>query len=187
MTNYLYGYILHADYQPAIKLIQKRDTPFSSRVNTVTEYRLTVYRLIARQVALKREGALPLLQESLFYNEFAADRLRGGGPLLPPELASQSRVVLSSSTGTSTSVHCDSDTSEDQERIGCIASLSVGQWNNRPVYSMVEDADGREMLAVGFIHEGASPLDKEIRSTASVKCACRHIKLLLSLGMQCSY
>ena len=173
VTNYLYRYILHADYQRTSNQTNP-ETGYPFFFEGEYSYRIPVDTLpIDRkaEAALKgeREGALPLLQESLFHNEFAADRLRGGGPLLPPELASQSRVVLSSSTGTSTSVHCDSDTSEDQERIGCIASLSVGQWNNRPVYSMVEDDDGREMLAVGFIHEGTSPLDKEIPETVGVE------------------
>jgi len=242
VTNYLYRYILHADYQRTSNQT-KPETGYPFFFEGEYSYRRPVDTLsIDRQA----EDALKNEREGIFRNEFAADRIRGGGPLLPPELASQSRVVLSASTGMSTSVHCDSDTSEDQDRNGCIASLSVGQWKNQPVYSMVEDDDdGREMLAVGFIHDGTSHLDKEIPETVAVEVhylqklgyisppqiypldpeetflieasapdeavavlqkrlfvhnreyvqcytasangACRHIKLLLSLGMQYSY
>ena len=174
VTKYFYEFILHVDYQrTSNQTMPETGNPFFFEGEYC--YRIPVDALpIDRkaEVALKhqRESVLPVLRQSWFHSEFPADRIRGGGPLLPPELVSQSRVVLSSSPGMSTSVHCDSDESEGQDRIGCIASLSVEQWKNQPVYSMVEDDyEGREMLAVGFVHGSTSTLHMEIPDTVAVE------------------
>jgi len=103
------------------------------------------------------------------YDEFAPERIRGGGPLLPLDAATPSQVFHSSPQRLCEVSDDSSNNANHQDSNVCITNLSVQEWQNQPVYSLVDDDEGREILVVGFIHAATLSTDDVVPETVEVE------------------
>jgi hypothetical protein len=179
VSTYVYEVMLHKDYLRSInQSIPETGEPFFLENNYT--YRIPIDILPIDRTAgdaLKKEEETLKTQALSFGEEtnpqhavpindyFVPDRIRGGGPLVSVDGVARSSIVPHASMGLGMDTH---DGPKCQDVNGCITGLAVKNWNDKPVYSVVDDEEGREILVVGFIHGPTLPLDQNIPETVDV-------------------